>query len=59
MKQKKRINGKMHCGSCRHFKNEDINGDGWCEKIDLVTHCSTQCTYYAKKMEDEHRTDRR
>ena len=19
-----------HCGECRLFKNEDINGDGWC-----------------------------
>lgn len=38
-----------HCGSCRHFKYEDVNGNGWCGKIDLVTHCSTQCTYYAKK----------
>ena len=32
-----------HCGSCRHFKNEDINGDGWCEKYDVPTHCGKEC----------------
>ena len=23
-----------HCGECRLFKNEDINGDGWCEEYE-------------------------
>ena len=32
-----------HCGECRHFKNEDINGDGWCEKYAMPTHCATGC----------------
>ena len=34
-----------HCGSCRHFKNEDVNGDGWCGKYEMPTHCSDCCTF--------------
>lgn len=45
-----------HCGSCRHFKNEDINGDGWCEKYDAPTHCGKECL---KLRYNEYRTDRR
>lgn len=32
-----------HCGECRHFKDEDINGDGWCEKYDAPTRCDKKC----------------
>lgn len=32
-----------HCGECRHFKEEEINGDGWCEKYDVPTHCGKEC----------------
>lgn len=32
-----------HCGSCRHFTNEDINGLGWCEKYDMPTRCGKEC----------------
>ena len=33
------------CGSCRHFKNEDVSGLGWCEKYDMPTHCSANYTF--------------
>lgn len=32
-----------HCGECRHFTDEDINGDGWCEKYDAPTRCDKKC----------------
>lgn len=32
-----------HCGECRLFKNEDINGDGWCKKYEKPTHCGKEC----------------
>lgn len=32
-----------HCGSCRHFKNEDVSGLGWCEKYDAPTRCDKKC----------------
>lgn len=32
-----------HCGECRHFKEEDINGNGWCEKYDVPTRCDKKC----------------
>ena len=35
----------IHCGSCCNFKNEDVNGNGWCGKYDMPTHCSDCCTF--------------
>lgn len=32
-----------HFGECRHFKNEDINGNGWCEEYEIPTHCASGC----------------
>lgn len=32
-----------HCGSCIHFKNEDINGEGWCGKYDVGRRCGNEC----------------
>lgn len=32
-----------HCGSCRHFTNEDINGNGWCERYGAATRCDNEC----------------
>lgn len=28
------------CGNCKHFKDEDLDGFGWCDKIDDETHCT-------------------
>ena len=28
------------CGNCKHFKDEDLDGFGWCDKIDSETHCA-------------------
>lgn len=28
------------CGNCRHFKDEDLDGFGFCDKIDSETHCA-------------------
>ena len=28
------------CGNCKHFKDEDLDGFGWCDKIDNETHCT-------------------
>ena len=37
-----------HCGSCRHFKYEDISGQGWCGKYGIPTHCSASFTFCAR-----------
>lgn len=31
------------CGNCRHFMNEDINGNGWCSEIENETTCGQRC----------------
>ena len=31
------------CGNCRHFMNEDINGNGWCSENDDETTCGQTC----------------
>lgn len=28
------------CGNCKHFKGEDLDGFGFCDKIDSETHCA-------------------
>ena len=28
------------CGNCKHFKDEDLCGFGWCDKIDNEVHCA-------------------
>ena len=28
------------CGNCKHFKDEDLCGFGWCDKIDNEVHCT-------------------
>ena len=28
------------CGNCKHFKDEDLGGFGWCDKIDNEVHCT-------------------
>ena len=40
-----------HCGECRHFKNEDINGDGWCEEYEMPTHCASGCIISSQERE--------
>ena len=34
------------CRGCVHFRNEDIEGRGWCYKRDTARHCSDSCGYY-------------
>lgn len=31
------------CGNCEHFKDEDVNGKGWCEEQSWITECSKVC----------------
>ena len=28
------------CGNCKRFKDEELDGFGWCDKIDNETHCA-------------------
>lgn len=37
---------KKYCGSCPYFKNEDIEGNGYCEVFNLTTSCSNTCWFY-------------
>ena len=29
-----------YCGKCKHFKNEDVDGWGWCSFNKTKTHCA-------------------
>ena len=31
---------EKYCGNCKHFKNEDIEGWGWCSFNKTKTHCA-------------------
>jgi hypothetical protein len=43
------------CGSCVHFKDEDIFGDGWCEKYDQSRICiNMQCSQYLDRQQLRH-----
>lgn len=39
----KRAREVKHCGECRKFKFEDIDGWGVCSKLQRYSHCSDQC----------------
>lgn len=32
-----------YCGNCKHFKDEDASGKGWCEEQSWVSECSKVC----------------
>jgi len=32
-----------YCGECPDFTNEDIDGNGYCEKIDKNKNCADEC----------------
>lgn len=42
-----------HCGGCRLFKNEDINGNGWCGKYEMPTHCASGCIIIKPRKENK------
>ena len=34
------------CGNCKHFKNEDVEGWGWCSFNKTKTHCAQSWDCY-------------
>lgn len=37
------------CGECNRFKYEDIDGNGYCEMLDLLPRCDTpSCGFFFK-----------
>ena len=32
-----------YCGECPDFTNEDVDGNGYCEKIDKNKNCADEC----------------
>ena len=30
----------LYCGNCKHFKDEDVEGWGWCSLNKTKTHCA-------------------
>ena len=44
---------EKYCGNCIHFKNEEINGVGWCETREQSKRCSdgSHCLVYEKQIE--------
>lgn len=37
---------EVYCGECPYFKNEDINGYGYCDIVKREHHCGDLCRYY-------------
>lgn len=37
------------CGNCKHFKDEDAEGDGSCEKMIEPTYCNFKCLLHEFK----------
>ena len=35
-----------YCGNCKHFKNEDVEGWGWCSFNKTKTHCAQSWDCY-------------
>ena len=33
------MSNDKYCGNCKHFKNEDVEGWGWCSLNKTKTHC--------------------
>lgn len=47
------------CGNCDNFSNEDVNGEGWCDKKNNRSSCDEYCKHHKFKdrkvnMKDEH-----
>ena len=38
------------CGNCKHFKDEDVSGKGWCAEQSWITECGKICNCH----EDSH-----
>lgn len=34
------MSNEKYCGNCKHFKDEDVEGWGWCSFNDTKTHCA-------------------
>ena len=34
------MSNDKYCGNCKHFKNEDVEGWGWCSFNKTKTHCA-------------------
>ena len=34
------MSNDKYCGNCKHFKNEDVEGWGWCSLNKTKTHCA-------------------
>lgn len=48
-------NRKLTCGSCAHFKNEDMFGLGWCDNKDRPRTCvDMQCSHHLDRKELRH-----
>ena len=46
---------KQYCGECKHFLNEDIYGNGYCETFNEERTCGQLC----KHLEHEHKSENR
>ena len=42
-------NNRMSCGNCKSFKNEDIEGVGWCKEFDNRTTTNEYCERWDEK----------
>lgn len=47
--EKQTENGTRVCGTCAHFKDEDVDGDGWCDKDQMESHRSYYCENHSPK----------
>ena len=44
---------EKHCGSCKHFTNEDALGHGWCVLNECETTCGSRCNQYSKRKQEK------
>ena len=40
------MSNDKYCGNCKHFKNEDVEGWGWCSLNKTKTHCDQSWDCY-------------
>ena len=46
-------NGTKICGTCVHFKDEDADGDGWCEEDDWGWNRQHYCQHHAPRSNEQ------
>ena len=41
---------EKYCGNCKHFKDEDAYGKGWCKEQSWITSCDKACKCFEQNL---------